>query len=158
MSGSIALYLELVGESKGIVIAELQFSLLCHGTKLVSVDDDGRITDTSITFNAEVASRAFKDIITKGELEKPEYLEDDTILVRCDITVANELSVERRDLEELDLLLCDCNDDVHLHAGSSKKKVSQSHVMAQDMSSHSASTITMTTSIGCHVVKLSGYS
>lgn len=92
VSGSIALYLELVGESKGIVIAELQFSLLCHGTKLVSVDDDGRITDTSITFNAEVASRAFKDIITKGELEKPEYLEDDTILVRCDITVANELS------------------------------------------------------------------
>nr|CAB3488573.1 unnamed protein product [Digitaria exilis] len=150
--GSIALYLELVGNSKGdVVTAELRFSLLRHGAKLVSLSsahDGGRRTDAPVTFNADVAGWGIEDVGTHGELHKPEYLEDDTILIRCDITVP-DLVVERRHLPELGLL--------HSGSSSKKKKASQIHSMAQPPAP-SASTIAVTASTGCHVVKFSGYS
>ncbi|CAL5014242.1 unnamed protein product [Urochloa decumbens] len=161
--GAIALFLSLVGgKYKGDVRAMFQFSLVRHGSKLLaSAPDGGRAPKVPVTFNAEERNWGFENDCLGGKLEDPEYLKDDAILIRCDITV---LAVEQHDLDALDLL-CDCDNDgrlcekLHAHDGNNtkkkkKKKASQSSAAMRP----SASTIAVTASAGCHVVKLSGYS
>ncbi|CAN6230035.1 unnamed protein product [Urochloa humidicola] len=136
--GSIALFLALAsGKSKADVRAMLQFSLVRHGSKLLaSAPDSGRVTEAPVTFDAEERDWGFEGEDLGGKLEDPEYLKDDTILIRCDITVLNDPTVERRDVEALDML--------------------QEKTPAAMLPS--ASTIAVTASAGCHVLKVSGYS
>ncbi|CAN6236618.1 unnamed protein product [Urochloa humidicola] len=168
--GSMALFLTLVaaGKYKADVRARFQFSLVRHGSKLAS---GGRATTMApVTFNDDKRDWEFQDegLALAGKLEDPEYLKDDAMLIRCDITVLNEPAVERRRLEALDDLLCDCDDgqcnNLHLHDSNNmrkkkKKKASQSqsHVTPQELAI-SASTIAVTARTGCHVVRVSGYS
>ncbi|CAN6250603.1 unnamed protein product [Urochloa humidicola] len=157
--GSIALFLSLFGgKYKADVRAKFQFSLMRHGIKLAS---GCKATGAPVTFNDDKRDWEFVDKSLGKKLEHPEYLKDDAILIRCDITVLNEPSVERRHLEALDIL-CDCDDGLceKLHSNDSKKKkkkkASQSHVTPQEPLL-SASTIAVTARTGCHVVKVSGY-
>ncbi|CAN6236656.1 unnamed protein product [Urochloa humidicola] len=124
--GSIALFLVLVSESEDEVHAHFQFSLVRHGRKLTAevLRDAG--TDEPATFNGDTDAWGYEDAIgDRGDLDDPEYLKDDTILIRCDITVLNDPAVERRDIEALDLL-CDCNNalcaNLHLHDSSNNTK------------------------------------
>ncbi|CAM0145841.1 unnamed protein product [Urochloa decumbens] len=94
--------------------------------------------DTPVTFDRVERDWGFEDEGLGGKLEDPEYLNDDAILIRCDITVLNDPTVERRDLEALDTL--------------------QEDKTPPAMTRPSASTITVTASAGCHVLKVSGYS
>ncbi|CAL5029327.1 unnamed protein product [Urochloa decumbens] len=138
--GSIALFLALAGgKSKADVRAMLQFSLVRHGSKLpASAPDSGRVTETPVTFDRVERDWGFEDEGLGEKLEDPEYLKDDAILIRCDITVLNDPTVERRDLEALDTL--------------------QEDKTPPAMTRPSASTIAVTASAGCHVLKVSGYS
>ncbi|RLM73860.1 hypothetical protein C2845_PM15G24960 [Panicum miliaceum] len=134
-AGSIALYLVLAGEPKADVHAQFQFSLLRHGSKLTLTHDSGRITDRPVTFNANTRGWGFDNLVEEPDHD---HLKDDTILIRCDITVLKE---RRHDLGTLDLLR-DCNDGT---------------TVQETPLQPSASTIAVTASTGCHVVKVSGY-
>ncbi|CAL5029389.1 unnamed protein product [Urochloa decumbens] len=137
--GSIALFLSLVGgKSKPHVRAKFQFNLVRHGSKLASAPDGGIVTKAPVTFNAGKRDWGFQDEGLGGKLECPEYLKDDTILIRCDVTVINP-AVERRDLEALDTL--------------HEEKTPPAMPMLL-----TASTIAVTATAGCHVLKVSGYS
>ncbi|CAL5070671.1 unnamed protein product [Urochloa decumbens] len=156
---SIAPFLSLVG---GNVRAKFRFSLVRHGGKLASAPDGGRAAAKApVTFNADERDWGFENHGLGGKLEDPEYLKDDAILIRCDITV---LAVEQHDLEALDLL-CDCDNDglcekLHAHddKNTKKKKKKKASQKSPAAMRPSASTIAVTASAGCHVVKLSGYS
>ncbi|CAN6236615.1 unnamed protein product [Urochloa humidicola] len=125
--GSIALFLSLAGaKSKAGVRARFQFSLVRHGSKLASAPEGGRVTEAPVTFNADEPDWGFD--LGRGLLQGPEYLKDDAILIRCDITV---LAVERRDLKALHLL-CHCNDDglcnsLHLHREQARAQLLRLH-------------------------------
>ncbi|CAL5029387.1 unnamed protein product [Urochloa decumbens] len=118
---SIAPFLSLVG---GNVRAKFRFSLVRHGGKLASAPDGGRAAAKApVTFNADERDWGFENHGLGGKLEDPEYLKDDAILIRCDITV---LAVEQHNLDALDLL-CDCDNDglcekLHAHDDKNTKK------------------------------------
>jgi hypothetical protein len=164
--GSIALFLVLVNEPKNDVHADFEFSLVRHGSKLTA--EVMRHGGRPFTFNGDRDAWGYEGI---RDLEDPEFLKDDAILIRCDITVLNEPAVERCDLQALDDLLCECNDDgrckkLHSLGGGGgimkeEEEEAQSHSdMLQERRTPlpSASTIAVTASVGCHVVKVSGYS
>ncbi|CAL5029326.1 unnamed protein product [Urochloa decumbens] len=159
---SIALFLMLDSVSEDDVVhADFQFSLVRHGRKLTAEVLRDAVIEAPATFNGDMASGYENAVGDRGELDDPEYLKDDTILIRCDITVLNDPAVERRHLEALELL-CDCNDGLcekfHLHDSNNnmKKKKKPSQTPAAMLPS--ASTIAVTASAGCHVLKVSGYS
>ncbi|CAN6236617.1 unnamed protein product [Urochloa humidicola] len=140
--GSIALFLSLAGaKSKAGVRSRFQFSLVRYGSKLAAAPDGGRVTEAPVTFNADEPDWGFGDEGLGGNLEGPEYLKDDAILIRCDVTVLSP-AVERRDLEAL----------ADMPQEENEKKTPAAAMRP------SASTIAVTASAGCHVVKVSGYS
>lgn len=68
----------LVSEPKHDVHADFELSLVRHGSKLqVEVLRHGGPS----TFNGDTNAWGYEDIGARGELEDPEYLKDDTVLI-----------------------------------------------------------------------------
>jgi speckle-type POZ protein len=116
-SGYISLFLELASECKQGIHARFGVSLVSHGGKLAAEQQRGRVGGGPVTFASTNRCFGFRKAIRKEDLEKPEYLKDDTILIRCDIAVLNKPIVAPQDLDSLQLL-CHCKDDLckNLHA------------------------------------------
>ncbi|KAK3125967.1 hypothetical protein QOZ80_7BG0612080 [Eleusine coracana subsp. coracana] len=114
LSVPLHLYLELAESTK--LHAGFHFSLL-PGGKLTD-EPHGGASYSAVFKGKEDPSWGFKNFVAHADLEKG-YLKDDSVFIRCDITVLNKSPVrERQDIDKLQLL-CDCKDDLctNIHRG-----------------------------------------
>lgn len=120
----ISLLLELASEATK-VHAGFCFSLLPKGKLTAEPHDDASATARTV-FKGMHDSWGFTAFMTHEDLETNRYLKDDSVFIRCDITVMNKSPVRKpHDIEKLQLL-CDCKDDlcknVHREAATSSRR------------------------------------
>ncbi|CAO2188887.1 unnamed protein product [Urochloa humidicola] len=102
------------GNNDDKVLIEFQFSLVSHRDKPAR-----KPYGKTYTASLNKARKAFGCgcFIRRDDLEKSEFLRDDCLAIRCDITVLNnpahvkEQAAQAQDLERLGVV-CDCKDDM----------------------------------------------